>query len=74
MRWVMIRRVSSAALLICAGTLLLAAPGCAPAPRVRPVKEGPVDTGSGTLTAARKYLEGTWTLVSFELFPPKTAA
>ena len=30
----------------------------------------PVETGPGTLAAARKYLEGRWSLVSFELFPP----
>jgi hypothetical protein len=31
---------------------------------------GPVDTGAGTLTEARKYLEGLWTLESFEVYPP----
>jgi hypothetical protein len=31
---------------------------------------GPVDKGPGTLTAARKYLEGRWTLLSYEIFPP----
>jgi hypothetical protein len=44
--------------------------GCAAAPRERAVKMGPVDTGAGTLTAARQYLEGRWTLESFEVFPP----
>lgn len=34
------------------------------------MKAGPVDTGAGTLTQARKYLEGRWTLESFEVFPP----
>jgi len=34
------------------------------------VKAGPVDESAGTLTAARKYLEGRWTLESFEVFPP----
>jgi hypothetical protein len=33
-------------------------------------QRGPVDTGPGTLTAARKYLEGRWKLRSFEVFPP----
>lgn len=46
------------------------AAACAEAPRQRPVKGGPVDDGAGTLTAARKYLEGRWTLESFEVFPP----
>jgi hypothetical protein len=37
------------------------------------VEGGPVDQGQGTLTAARKYLEGRWTLESFEVFPPGKA-
>jgi hypothetical protein len=53
--------------------LLLGAAACAPSPRQRPVKMGPVDEGKGTVTAARKYLEGRWTLESFEVFPPKAA-
>jgi hypothetical protein len=32
-----------------------------------------VDEGRGTLTAARKYLEGRWNLESFEVFPPGKA-
>jgi hypothetical protein len=51
-------------------SLLVLVAGCAPAPRTRAVKGGPVDTGAGTLTAARKFLEGRWTLESFQLFPP----
>jgi hypothetical protein len=31
---------------------------------------GPVDTGAGSVESARKFLEGRWTLESFELFPP----
>ena len=50
--------------------LLASAAGCAKAPRQRPVEGGPVDTGQGTLTAARNYLQGRWTLESFEVFPP----
>ena len=50
--------------------LLAAAAACAPAPRVRPVKGGDVDAGPESLTAARKFLEGRWTLESFEVFPP----
>jgi len=47
--------------------LALAATGCtAPA-------GAPVATGPGTLQAARKYLEGRWTLISFEVSPPNTA-
>jgi hypothetical protein len=33
-------------------------------------QKGKVDTGPGSLTAARKYLEGRWSLMSFEVFPP----
>ena len=46
---------------------------CAAAPRQRPVKMGPVDTGAGSLTEARQYLEGRWSLVSFEVYPPGEA-
>jgi hypothetical protein len=33
-------------------------------------KLGKPDTGAGTTTAARKYLEGRWGLLSFDVFPP----
>jgi len=36
-------------------------------------KLGEPDTGAGTSTAARKYLEGRWGLVSFDVFPPGKA-
>lgn len=35
-----------------------------------PARTGPVTTGPGTLDAARKYLEGRWGLISYEVFPP----
>jgi hypothetical protein len=50
--------------------LLAAAAACAGAPRQRPVEMGPVATGPGTLTDARKFLQGRWTLESFEVRPP----
>jgi hypothetical protein len=50
--------------------LLASVSACMGGPRQRPVKGGDVDAGAGTLTAARKYLEGRWTLESFEVFPP----
>jgi hypothetical protein len=50
--------------------VLASAAGCMGAPRQRPVKGGDVDTGAESLTAARKFLEGRWTLESFEVFPP----
>ncbi len=43
---------------------------CAPAPSKRPLRTSPVDTGAGTVEAARDYLQGLWMLESFELFPP----
>lgn len=43
---------------------------CGPTAGERPAKGGPVETGSGTLAAARKFLEGRWALESFEVFPP----
>jgi hypothetical protein len=47
----------------------LAMPAVAsPAPQYYP-KLGPTKTGPGTAAAARKYLEGRWGLLSFELFP-----
>ena len=33
-------------------------------------KGGPVDTGKGSTKAARAFLEGRWSLESFEVFPP----
>jgi hypothetical protein len=53
-----------------AGVLVAAAAACGPAPRQKPVLMGPVDQGAGTLTEARKYLEGRWNLESFEVYPP----
>jgi len=46
---------------------------CAASPRQRPISAGPVDAGAGTLTAARKYLEGRWLLESFVINPPGKA-
>lgn len=34
------------------------------------IKAGPVTTGPGTLTAARKYLEGRWSLITYDIYPP----
>src|SRR5262245_60167978 len=53
--------------------LLIAVTACGNALGDKPMKGGPVDTGAGSLTAARKYLEGRWTLESFEVFPPGKA-
>jgi len=53
----------------CLGLVMAGLAGCAGAPRQRARQGGPVDTGAGTLTAARKYLEGRWSLESFQVFP-----
>jgi hypothetical protein len=53
----------------CVGAIVVGLASCAAKPRERPREGGPVDTGAGTLTAARKYLEGRWALESFQLFP-----
>ena len=46
---------------------LTASVGFSSAPRQR--QGGPVDQGRGSLTAARKFLEGRWSLESFEVYP-----
>ena len=59
-----------------AGVALLVAAtmACATAsPRQRPIPKGPVETGPGTLTAARQFLEGRWILESFVVNPPGQA-
>ena len=53
--------------------LLASAIGCAASSRQRPVEGGPVASGAGSLTAARKFLEGRWALESFELRPAGAA-
>jgi hypothetical protein len=58
-----LRASSVAAVVTCA--LLLAA--CAASSRQRPVGMGDVNTGTESLAATRKQLEGTWTLTKFEV-------
>jgi hypothetical protein len=64
MRWV---RVSAVFMIVAAmgGTM-----ACKAGPLDRPLKTSPTDKGPGSIEAARKYLEGRWSLVSFEVFPP----
>jgi hypothetical protein len=50
--------------------LTVVAAGCAGAPRTAPIGIGSVETGAGTVEAARKYLEGRWSLLSYEFLPP----
>ena len=55
------------------GAVMLAA-SCTAAPRQRPLPIGAVNKGPGTVTQAREYLQGRWSLVSMELFPPNEPA
>ena len=66
------RGASSTILFLgCASALaLIAAGGCAGAPRERPLQTNPIESGPMTVEAARKFLEGRWTLISYEVFPP----
>jgi hypothetical protein len=42
--------------------------GCQAAPRARPVKMGPVDTGIGSVESVRRQLQGTWELVRLDVY------
>jgi hypothetical protein len=48
---------------------LLGSFACAAGPRSRPIPTTEIDKGTGTLQNARKFLEGRWTLMSFQVFP-----
>ena len=50
--------------------VIAAATACAAAPRERPLPLGRVEGGAGTISEARKFLEGRWALESFEVRPP----
>jgi len=54
--------------------VLASAVGCASAPLQKPIKGGDVDQGPESITAARKFLQGRWSLEAFEVFPPGKAA
>lgn len=56
-----------AAVLVC--LCALAGAGMAAAAPAA-AQKGPVQTGPGTLSAARKFLEGRWSLTSFRFFVP----
>src|SRR5215471_3429424 len=53
-------------LLLVALSLPFAA-ACPSAPRSRPVKMGPTDTGAGTVENERRRLKGTWQLESLQM-------
>jgi len=52
------------------GVLAILAAGCAPGPLNKPIKQGAVATGPGSLAETRKYLEGRWKLTSYEIRSP----
>jgi hypothetical protein len=49
--------------------LVVSLAACAAACHVGPITKGPVETGAGSLAQGRQYLEGRWSLQSFEVFP-----
>jgi hypothetical protein len=53
--------------------LVSAATACTPALRQPRPAGSPIDTGAGTVAAARKFLQGRWGLESFEIHPPGAA-
>jgi len=55
-------------------SLLVATAAYAGAPPTRPLPLGQIDSGAGTTSAARKFLEGRWALVSFEIRPASGGA
>lgn len=50
---------------VCIGGLAAALAGIG-----TPVSAQKTESGPGSLTAARKYLEGRWSLMTFDVFPP----
>lgn len=50
--------------------LLVSAFGCTGGPRQRPIPGPDIEHGPGSITAARKFLQGRWALETFEVFPP----
>ena len=48
--------------------VLISSAACGAPPGQRPIQSGPVDQGAGSLTAARKFLEGRWALESFAIY------
>jgi hypothetical protein len=53
--------------LAAAGVAVGLLAGCAASPRQRPVETEPIASGPQTVEAARKALEGRWTLVSLDV-------
>jgi len=58
---------------IAVGPALIAG-ACAAAPRARPLPTSPIEKGPTTATAARQFLQGRWSLLSYEVYPPARSA
>jgi hypothetical protein len=58
---------------VLAAAVLFGMPACAAAPIDKKIPGGPIDQGPGSVAAARRYLEGRWSLQSFEVHPPGKA-
>ncbi len=65
-----LRKLSLAIACLASAAVVASGAGCASRPRQRAVEGGPVETGAGTTRSARNFLEGRWTLISFEVRPP----
>jgi len=62
--------IAIAAMLAVSGLAASTMVGCHGGPRSKPIPTTEIDKGAGTLQSARKFLEGRWALMSFEVFPP----
>jgi len=70
----MLRHLRAVVWVMLPAVVLVTVSACATSrPRQRPVEGGAVDTGTGSLTAVRKQLEGTWNLVSADVVSPAGA-
>ena len=58
---------------IALGSALIAG-ACAAAPRAKPLPTSPIEKGPTTATAAREFLQGRWSLLSYEVYPPGRSA
>jgi hypothetical protein len=63
-------RTAERSALVCLALALALAACAAPAqPRRKPIPMSAVDTSAGSVEAVRRQLEGTWELVSAEVYP-----
>jgi hypothetical protein len=71
---VMMRHLRAVVRVILPALVLVTVSACTTSrPRQRPVEGGAVDTSTGSLSAVRKQLEGTWNLVSADVVSPAGA-